>query len=137
VVRIQLLRRKVVYTSTTPLLVPYPVRTVLWLLCNKIQASQQAGMFCGWFFICFVFFLRRGETLIASLCFYIVYPCHLSHDSDSDPQSTRRRNASQGQSLPHPVTVSLQGWESNSFSVPVLAGQSSWQDVSAYCNNSS
>lgn len=38
---------------------------------------------------------------------------------------------------PHPATTCLQGWESNSFSVPVLTGQSSWQDVNAYCDGCS
>lgn len=57
------------------------------------------GLFFGLGFFG-AFFEERKSILVAFLCFHVVYPCHLSCASDSDPHTTHRRNTFLGQSPP-------------------------------------
>lgn len=152
------LSQKVVHSSTTLLPIAHPVETYFGFCVARYRQARKLTFFgflfvqvlsvLGWGFFIWLFFwlcfwfgwgffvcLFWGEKKHSG-CFPLplVYPSHLSCPSDSDPQTIHWRNAFPGQSPPHPATVCLQGWESNSFSVPALTGQSSWQDVSAYCS---
>lgn len=160
---IQQLTQKVVCSSATLLPIPHPVEIYFEFCVTRYRQARKLAfvlvliyldficLFLVWFFFflavflvllgifCFYFFIfeERKSVLVAFLSFCAVYPCHLSCDSGCDPQIIHRRNAFLGQSPPYLATICLQGWESNSFSVPILTGQSSWQDVSAYCHSCS